>query len=151
MKKVLKSKLDDISGMSNSPLFSETSDPEVFRHHATIESLRKIWRPKLRGMSTKKSRASGTAAEMLSRVAVYVVDYKRKKRTLIILRMSRSIPWINTATTDHKKTEIQSAVPIMNPAPSKMNQEQPQASSSHHSIPEIEHTMSPENLDQGII
>ncbi|KAG1457148.1 hypothetical protein G6F46_007409 [Rhizopus delemar] len=131
MKKVLKSKLDDISGMSNSPLFSETSDPEVFRHHATIESLRKIWRPKLRGMSTKKSRASGTAAEMLSRVAV-------------------SIPWINTATTDHKKTEIQSAVPVMNPAPSKMNQEQPQASSSHHSIPEIEHTMSPENLDQDI-
>lgn len=69
MKKVIKSKLDDISGVSNSPLFAETSDPEVFRHHATIESLRKIWRPKLRGM-TKKSRASGTAAEMLSRVAV---------------------------------------------------------------------------------
>lgn len=70
MKKVIKSKLDDISGISNSPLFSETSDPEVFRHHATIESLRRIWRPKLKSMSTKRSRASGTAAEMFNRVAV---------------------------------------------------------------------------------
>ncbi|KAI8973614.1 hypothetical protein BDF20DRAFT_661487 [Mycotypha africana] len=52
VKRVIKSKLDDISGVTNSPLSIETSDPEVFRHHATIESLRAIWRPKLKGDCT---------------------------------------------------------------------------------------------------
>ncbi|PHZ07721.1 uncharacterized protein RHIMIDRAFT_95952 [Rhizopus microsporus ATCC 52813] len=130
MKKVIKSKLDDISGVSNSPLFAETSDPEVFRHHATIESLRKIWRPKLRGM-TKKSRAGGTAAEMLSRVAV-------------------SLPWINTAD-HHKRIDIPSSMSssVISPASYKTTttEEEEQASSSH---PIPEYTMSPDRLDQDI-
>ncbi|KAI9258002.1 hypothetical protein BDA99DRAFT_606264 [Phascolomyces articulosus] len=52
VRNVIKSKLDDISGISNSPLFTESSDPEVFRHHATIESLRAIWRPRLKSIPT---------------------------------------------------------------------------------------------------
>jgi hypothetical protein len=72
VRKVIKSKLDDISGnlklsyaklrengsltrlylgMSNSPLVSESSDPEVFSKHATIDSLRIIWRPRLKGIN----------------------------------------------------------------------------------------------------
>ncbi|KAJ8660005.1 hypothetical protein O0I10_004232 [Lichtheimia ornata] len=88
VRNVIKSKLDDISGVSNSPLFSESSEPEVFRHHATIESLRAIWRPRLRntpggdldkpqhellhmikGMSARTTRTSGAAAEILSKFA----------------------------------------------------------------------------------
>ncbi|KAI8350160.1 hypothetical protein BD560DRAFT_409984 [Blakeslea trispora] len=98
VKKVIKSKLDDISGITNSPLFSETSDPETFRHHATIESLRTIWRPRLKGSSHHStdqqsnellhmikgvSRTGGAAVDMLSRVA-------------------GSIPWISTADTSKK-------------------------------------------------
>ncbi|KAI8881324.1 hypothetical protein K501DRAFT_253338 [Backusella circina FSU 941] len=64
VRKVLKSKLDDISGTTNSPLMMEVSDPELFRHHATIDSLRIIWRPRVRGRSLKST--SGT---MLGRVA----------------------------------------------------------------------------------
>ncbi|KAI9315188.1 hypothetical protein BX666DRAFT_2028767 [Dichotomocladium elegans] len=81
VRNVIKSKLDDISG-------SESSDPEVFRHHATMESLRAIWRPRLRnfqsgdaekpqhellhmikGMSARTTRTSGAAAEMISKFA----------------------------------------------------------------------------------
>ncbi|KAI8136531.1 hypothetical protein BJV82DRAFT_639864 [Fennellomyces sp. T-0311] len=98
VRNVIKSKLDDISGISNSPLFSESSDPEVFRHHATIESLRAIWRPRLKsmpgvvaasssgssgsdlekqhefmhmikGVSARTTRTSGAAAEILSKFA----------------------------------------------------------------------------------
>lgn len=36
-------------GMGNSPLISESSDPEIFSRHATIDSLRVIWRPRLKG------------------------------------------------------------------------------------------------------
>ncbi|KAG2186912.1 hypothetical protein INT44_003139, partial [Umbelopsis vinacea] len=49
VRKAIKSKLDDISGMGNSPLVSESSDPEIFSRHATIDSLRVIWRPRLKG------------------------------------------------------------------------------------------------------
>lgn len=87
VRKVIKTKLDDISGISNSPLFIEISDPELFRSHATIESLRAIWRPRLKGMggdsdkaphellhmikgvSARTTRTSGAAAEILSKFA----------------------------------------------------------------------------------
>lgn len=81
-------KTNEHIGVSNSPLFSESSEPEVFRHHATIESLRAIWRPRLRstpggdldkpqhellhmikGMSARTTRTSGAAAEILSKFA----------------------------------------------------------------------------------
>ncbi|KAI9474854.1 hypothetical protein BDB00DRAFT_860116 [Zychaea mexicana] len=59
VRNVIKSKLDDISGISNSPLFTESSDPEVFRHHATIESLRAIWRPRLKSLPTLNTGTGG--------------------------------------------------------------------------------------------
>ncbi|KAG2224801.1 hypothetical protein INT45_005325 [Circinella minor] len=55
VRNVIKSKLDDISGISNSSLSTESSDPEVFRHHATIESLRAIWRPRLKNTSASNT------------------------------------------------------------------------------------------------
>ncbi|KAI9280518.1 hypothetical protein BY458DRAFT_500912 [Sporodiniella umbellata] len=128
MKKAIKSRLDDISGISNSPLFSETSDPELFRHHATIESLRKIWRPKLKGLSTRRSRASGTAAEMFNRVAV-------------------SLPWINNTLHDPKKTDPPSLPTLVSPASFKTAH-----TDSEHSqvIPENDTIMSPNHIDQDI-
>ncbi|ORY95369.1 hypothetical protein BCR43DRAFT_564277 [Syncephalastrum racemosum] len=87
VRKVIKTKLDDISGIGNSPLFIEISDPEQFRSHATIESLRAIWRPRLKsiggdsdkaphellhmikGVSARTTRTSGAAAEILSKFA----------------------------------------------------------------------------------
>ncbi|RCH99670.1 hypothetical protein CU098_008074 [Rhizopus stolonifer] len=133
MKKVIKSKLDDISGISNSPLFSETSDPEVFRHHATIESLRRIWRPKLKSMSTKRSRASGTAAEMFNRVAV-------------------SLPWINT-TAENKKIDNHSTISsIVSPTSFRTSRTESDHSqpSTSRPIPKIENTMSPNHMEQDI-
>jgi hypothetical protein len=38
-------------GVNNSPLVSESSDPEIFSKHATIDSLRIIWRPRLKGIN----------------------------------------------------------------------------------------------------
>ncbi|KAI8367524.1 uncharacterized protein BYT42DRAFT_129362 [Radiomyces spectabilis] len=105
VRNVIKSKLDDISGVHNSPLFNEASEPEVFRDHATIESLRAIWRPKLKGglgndsekqqhellhmikgVSARTTRTSGAAAEILSKVA-------------------GSLPWISTSDHRHAKQE----------------------------------------------
>ncbi|OBZ89629.1 Protein STB2 [Choanephora cucurbitarum] len=117
VKKVIKSKLDDISGITNSPLFSETSDPETFRHHATIESLRTIWRPRLKGSSHHStdqqsnellhmikgvSRTGGAAVDMLSRVA-------------------GSIPWISTADTGKKDTNRSPTLGGSSPSSSHMN------------------------------
>ncbi|CEP17499.1 hypothetical protein [Parasitella parasitica] len=115
--KVLKSKLDDISGITNSPLFSETSDPEVFRHHSTIESLRAIWRPKLKGgmlahgeqqpnellhMLKRTTRTGGVAADMLSRVA-------------------GSIPWINTTADTSRRDNNNRSPPTTASTPSFPN------------------------------
>ncbi|KAL0090556.1 hypothetical protein J3Q64DRAFT_1847368 [Phycomyces blakesleeanus] len=88
VRKVLKSKLEDISGANNLPLFVESSDPEVFRRHATLDSLRLVWRPRMKngfgsdnerqtnefmhmikGVSARTSRTTGAAAEILSKVA----------------------------------------------------------------------------------
>ncbi|KAI9288151.1 hypothetical protein BC943DRAFT_357861 [Umbelopsis sp. AD052] len=91
VRKAIKSKLDDISGMGNSPLVSESSDPEIFSRHATIDSLRVIWRPRLkgsnnydvdfpvdwiqgsksllRGVSARTTKTSEVAAGMISKVA----------------------------------------------------------------------------------
>ncbi|KAF7731758.1 hypothetical protein EC973_008272 [Apophysomyces ossiformis] len=103
MRNVIKSKLDDISGINNSPLFNEASDPEIFRHHATLGSLRVIWRPRLKnpngtdqdrqpyelihmikGVSARTTRTSGAAAEILTKAA-------------------RSLPWVST--TDHRRNK----------------------------------------------
>ncbi|SAM06869.1 hypothetical protein [Absidia glauca] len=88
VRKAIKSKLDDISGINNYPLFGEDYNPEVFRDHATIDSLRGIWRPRLKNnigsdsdkqphellhiikeVSARTTKTSGAAAEILSKVA----------------------------------------------------------------------------------
>ncbi|ORZ17030.1 hypothetical protein BCR42DRAFT_450852 [Absidia repens] len=88
VRKAIKSKLDDISGINNYPLFGEDYNPEVFRDHATIDSLRAIWRPRLKNsfgsdpdkqphellhiikeVSARTTKTSGAAAEILSKVA----------------------------------------------------------------------------------
>ncbi|KAG2178068.1 hypothetical protein INT43_003321, partial [Umbelopsis isabellina] len=91
VRKAIKSKLDDISGVNNSPLISESSDPEIFSKHATIDSLRIIWRPRLKGIhnydadfpvdwlqgsktllkgvSARTTKTSEVAAGMISKVA----------------------------------------------------------------------------------
>ncbi|ORX50196.1 hypothetical protein DM01DRAFT_1099316 [Hesseltinella vesiculosa] len=48
VRKAIKSKLDDLSGIRNTPLLGEECNPEIFLDHATIESLRAIWRPRLK-------------------------------------------------------------------------------------------------------
>ncbi|KAI9300432.1 hypothetical protein BJ944DRAFT_26093 [Cunninghamella echinulata] len=88
VRKAIKSKLDDISGINNVPLFGEDFNPEVFRDHATMDSLRNIWRPRLKNsqstdndkqsnellhiikeVSARTTKTSGAAAEILSKVA----------------------------------------------------------------------------------
>ncbi|KAI7869379.1 hypothetical protein BDF14DRAFT_1880247 [Spinellus fusiger] len=95
VRKVLKSKLDDIS---------ESSDPEAFRRHFSIESLRTIWRPRIKsvfsgdmnrqpneiihiikGVSGRSAKTNGAASELLTKVA-------------------GSLPW--TLTTDSKQPKI---------------------------------------------
>ncbi|KAI7901770.1 uncharacterized protein BX663DRAFT_455949, partial [Cokeromyces recurvatus] len=93
--KVIKSKLDDISGTTNSPLFNETSDPEVFRHHATIESLRAIWRPRLKGGGTKQQNELMHMLKRTTRTGGAAVD--------MLTRVAGSIPWINNDSTNNKK------------------------------------------------
>lgn len=55
VRKAIKSKLDDISGVNNVPLFSEDFNPEVFRDHATMDSLRNIWRPRLKNSQSAEN------------------------------------------------------------------------------------------------
>ena len=105
VRKVIKSKLDDISGITNSPLFNETSDPEVFRHHSTIESLRAIWRPKLKGGILHNNNTNGSTDQQPNEL---MHKLKRTTRTGgaavdMLSRVAGSIPWINT--TDNNKKE----------------------------------------------
>ncbi|KAI7892000.1 uncharacterized protein EV154DRAFT_201901, partial [Mucor mucedo] len=92
VRKVIKSKLDDISGITNSPLFSETSDPEVFRHHATIASLRAIWRPRLRG-STALSNSSTLSSNGDQHELIGMIKGVSRSSGAAF---SRVIPWITT-------------------------------------------------------
>ncbi|GAN05252.1 conserved hypothetical protein [Mucor ambiguus] len=114
MRKVIKSKLDDISGITNSPLFNETSDPEVFRHHSTIESLRAIWRPKLKGGVLHNSTTTGSATDQQPNELMHML--KRTTRTGgaavdMLSRVAGSIPWINTTTDNNKRDSHTSRSP----------------------------------------
>lgn len=101
VRKVIKSKLDDISGTTNSPLFNETSDPEVFRHHATIESLRVIWRPRLRGISTNSLNSNSDQNVM------HMIKGVSRSGGAALSRVAGSIPWIST---DNNKKQQQQHV-----------------------------------------
>ncbi|KAK4522091.1 uncharacterized protein ATC70_004630 [Mucor velutinosus] len=106
VRKVIKSKLDDISGITNSPLFNETSDPEVFRHHSTIESLRAIWRPKLKGGMLHNATTMGGATDQQPNELMHML--KRTTRTGgaavdMLSRVAGSIPWINTTADNNKR------------------------------------------------
>lgn len=106
VRKVIKSKLDDISGITNSPLFNETSDPEVFRHHSTIESLRAIWRPKLKGGMLYSVTTGGSSTDQQPNELMHML--KRTTRTGgaavdMLSRVAGSIPWINTTADSNKR------------------------------------------------
>jgi hypothetical protein len=117
VRKVIKSKLDDISGITNSPLFNETSDPEVFRHHATIDSVRAIWRPRLKGNlltsgagnSLHLVESKNNMIKSVSRTGGAAVD--------ILSRVAGSIPWINTNVADDKQSPSASISTEVTPVP----------------------------------
>lgn len=124
VRKVIKSKLDDISGITNSPLFNETSDPEVFRHHATIESLRAIWRPKLKGNMLHNNNANGSTDQQPSEL---MHKLKRTTRTGgsavdMLSRVAGSIPWINTTTDNNKRENINKSPTTATASPSSSSQ-----------------------------
>lgn len=114
VRKVIKSKLDDISGITNSPLFSETSDPEVFRYHSTIESLRAIWRPKLKGGMLHSTTTATSATDQQPNELMHML--KRTTRTGgaavdMLSRVAGSIPWINTTADNNKRDSSASRSP----------------------------------------
>lgn len=91
-----------ILGVSNSPLFSETADPDVFRHHATIESLRAIWRPRLKSLSSDAEKHQHEFLHMIKGVGA------RTTRTSgaaaeIISKFAGSLPWVETRQS-HSRT-----------------------------------------------
>ncbi|KAG2234104.1 hypothetical protein INT48_000281 [Thamnidium elegans] len=168
VKKVIKSKLDDISGITNSPLFNETSDPEVFRHHATIDSLRAIWRPRLRGAGVSSpSSSSNHSNDPLQPQSelIHMIKGVSRSSGAALSRVAGSIPWI---TTDNKKhqlspsstdteytsalddtSRISSAIPSRKPSPlsiqtnlSVIDNNDPQSS--------VAQGISPGHLDQDI-
>lgn len=106
--RAIKSKLDDISGTTNSPLFNETSDPEVFKHHATIDSLRTIWRPKLRGvLGVPTGSGSGGGGPLIPSNTlshnygepnefVHLIKGVSRSGGAALSRVAGSIPWIST-------------------------------------------------------
>lgn len=120
------------SGVSNSPLFSESSEPEVFRHHATIESLRAIWRPRLRntpggdldkpqhellhmikGMSARTTRTSGAAAEILSKFAGSL-PWVENKQSSVSRNRSKRRAAATTSSPPHVTTTPTSPAPLRN-------------------------------------
>ncbi|KAI8887609.1 hypothetical protein K501DRAFT_330441 [Backusella circina FSU 941] len=82
--RVLKSTLDDISGTTNFSLQEEVSDPEYFRYHATIESLRMIWRPKLKS----KSKLAGTLFTKVTTSLPWTVEPKKTSSNINESRLS---------------------------------------------------------------
>lgn len=91
-----------ILGVSNSPLFSETADPDIFRHHATIESLRAIWRPRLKSLSSDAEKHQHEFLHMIKGVGA------RTTRTSgaaaeIISKFAGSLPWVETRQS-HSRT-----------------------------------------------
>lgn len=110
VKKVIKSKLDDMTGITNSPLFNETSDPEVFRHHATIDSLRAIWRPRLRGGgggTTSPNSQSDSYQQQQQSELIHMIKGVSRSSGAALSRVAGSIPWIST-TENKKQQSIQS-------------------------------------------
>jgi hypothetical protein len=117
VRKVIKSKLDDISGTTNSPLFNETSDPEVFRHHATIESLRAIWRPKLRGggpltpSNTVTSYHSDSQQQQQNEL-FHMIKGVSRSGGAAFSRVAGSIPWISTDNNKKQQQQQSQLSPI---------------------------------------
>lgn len=107
VRKVIKSKLDDISGTTNSPLFNETSDPEVFRYHSTIESLRSIWRPRLRGTSTQSLTHNN------DQNVIHKIKGVSRSSGAALSRVAGSIPWISTDHHSNNSSRKQSPIVSM--------------------------------------
>lgn len=156
VRKVIKSKLDDISGITNSPLFNETSDPEVFRHHSTIESLRAIWRPKLKGGLLHSTTTTSSATDQQQPNELMHM-LKRTTRTGgaavdMLSRVAGSIPWINTTADNSKRDSNASRSPtgtttttsaaqftdnvVLSPSPLNQSRVESQTSSSHSLPPQ---------------
>ncbi|KAI9362868.1 hypothetical protein BD770DRAFT_230873 [Pilaira anomala] len=118
VKKVIKSKLDDMTGITNSPLFNETSDPEVFRHHATIDSLRAIWRPRLRGGGgggggTTSPNSQSDSYQQQQSELIHRIKGVSRSSGAALSRVAGSIPWITT--TENKKQQQQQQQSIQSP------------------------------------
>lgn len=118
---MIKSKLDDISGITNSPLFNETSDPEVFRHHATIGSLRAIWRPRLKGTLSNSSTVSSNNSDQQQNELIHMIKGVSRSSGAALSRVAGSIPWI---TTDNKRQQYQSPTSL-SPNSSSLDIESP--------------------------
>ncbi|KAI9032667.1 hypothetical protein CLU79DRAFT_830508 [Phycomyces nitens] len=139
VRKVLKSKLEDISGANNLPLFVESSDPEVFRRHATLDSLRLVWRPRMKnglesdnerpsneifhrikGVSARTSRTTGVAAEILSKVAnslPWTTGVEQKQQKVHRNRLSQKKQATKIVTSSHGNTLTKQSTSSSQPPP----------------------------------
>lgn len=150
VRKVIKSKLDDISGVTNSPLFTETSDPETFRHHATIDSLRVIWRPRLKGIATQATDPPSTSElkHMLKRTTktsgAAAVD--------MLSRVAGSLPWKDNHKSSNSSKSPTSVI-LSSPQSSDINRSsiiEDTLSRKSSPITPSKKVLSPDNLDQDI-
>ncbi|CAO0802412.1 unnamed protein product [Mucor circinelloides] len=168
VRKVIKSKLDDISGITNSPLFNETSDPEVFRHHSTIESLRAIWRPKLKGGMLHSATTGGSSTDQQPNELMHML--KRTTRTGgaavdMLSRVAGSIPWINTTADSNKRENNLSRSPtattaspsstsqfadniVLSPSPLNQSRVESNANLSHLSSANSSNSSSQQQLEE---
>lgn len=154
--KVIKSKLEDISGVTNSPLFIETSDPEAFRHHATIDSLRAIWRPRARGNPLYLTNTNTSALMDQQSQQTNELKHMLKRTTKtgsavaadMLNKVAGSFPWINnTEAKTPSPSSSQQHLPSDTNKSSTLDNSSTSSTNSSKPSPPIP---SPVHLDQDI-
>ncbi|KAI8073325.1 hypothetical protein BC940DRAFT_291078 [Gongronella butleri] len=158
VRKAIKSKLDDLSGIHNSPLLGEDCNPEIFRDHATIDSLRAIWRPRLRAHAPADDRSSNDFIHMIKEVSA------RTSKTSgvaagMISKVAGSLSWPSplerlTSTSTRHKMSASSSATVLPPQPTSPNahsaiSQHTSPAGSTPSIAEIDHPAAPEPAATG--
>lgn len=104
----------------------------MFRHHATIGSLRAIWRPRLRGPLSSSSTPSSHNSDQQQNELIHMIKGVSRSGGAAFNKITGSIPWI---TTENKRQQFQSPTSF---SPTTTSSLDPAESPSH--IPILDDT-----------